>query len=133
MTRAGILSLFLGAGLSAGCLVEVRQVADPGRDFDRARAEAARVAGRPGPAHELNVLVYDPDDEKLVRVSLPMWLARKVARDEAGEIDLDDETGERVCERLGRRLRLEDVEKAGLGTLVEVEDDDGAQVLVWLR
>lgn len=133
MKRRSVLSLTLAAGLSAGCFVEVRHVADPGRAFDRARAEAARVAGRPGPAHELNVLVYDPDDKELVRVCLPMWIARKIAEHEDGEIDFDDETGARVRERLGRRFRFEDLERAGLGTLVEVEDDDGSQVLVWLR
>ncbi len=31
------------------------------------------------------------------------------------------------------RLRLEDIEKAGRGILVEVEEEDGDQVLVWLR
>jgi hypothetical protein len=30
-------------------------------------------------------------------------------------------------------VRLEDVEKAGRGALVEVEEEDGDQVLVWLR
>ena len=29
--------------------------------------------------------------------------------------------------------RLRDLEKAALGTLVEVEEEDGEQVLVWLR
>jgi len=133
MKRRGVLFLALAAGLTAGCFVEVRHVADPGAAFHRARAEASRVAGRPGPAHELNVLVYDPDDHELVKVCLPMWIARKIAKHEAGEIDFDDEAGERVRERLGRRLRFEDLERAGLGTLVEVEDDDGSQVLVWLR
>lgn len=133
MKRAGLFSLVLAASLTAGCLVEVRHVADPGAAFERARADAARMAGRPGPAHQLNVLVYDPDDQQLVKVSLPMWIARKIAKHEAGEIDFDDEVGERVRERLGHRLRLEDIERAGLGTLVEVEDDDGGQILVWLR
>jgi hypothetical protein len=79
------------------------------------------------------VLVYDPHDRELVKVCLPMWIARKIAGHEEGEIDFDDEAGARVRERLGRRLRFEDLERAGLGTLVEVEDDDGSQVLVWLR
>ena len=131
MKRVGVLFLALTAGLTAGCFVEVRHAADPGAAFDRARAEAARVAGRPGPAHELNVLVYDPDDHELVKVCLPMWIARRIAKHE--ETSFDDEAGERVRERLNRRLRFEDLERAGLGTLVEVEDDDGSQVLVWLR
>lgn len=133
MKGAAVLSLIFGASLTTGCLVEVRHVADPRAAFDRARAEAARVVGQPGPAHELNVLVYEPDDEKLVSVCLPMWLARKIAKQEAGDIDGGDEAAEHVRERLGHRLRLEDLEKAGLGTLLEVEDDDGSQVLVWLR
>jgi hypothetical protein len=132
--RAGLLAAMLGAVLATGCLVEVRHVSNPGRAFDQARAEAARVAGRPGPAHQLNVLVFDPDDEKLVRVSVPLWLARKIARHGTDEIDFDDdEVSAHVRERLRHRVKLEEIEKAGLGTLVEVEDDDGTQILVWLR
>jgi hypothetical protein len=78
--------------------------------------------------------VYEPDDQQLVKVSIPFWLARKIAKHEGGEIDFDDdEVGERVQRRLEHRLKLEDLEKAGRGTVVEVEDDDGSQVLVWLR
>jgi hypothetical protein len=134
MKRAGVLSGVLVAILSAGCFVEVRHVDDPRPAFDRARAEAAQEAGRPGRAHQVNVLVYERDDQQLVKVSLPLWIARKIAKHEGGgEIDLDDEVGERVRGRLQHRLRLEDLEKAGRGMLVEVEDDDGSQVLVWLR
>jgi hypothetical protein len=32
-----------------------------------------------------------------------------------------------------KNVRLEDLERAGRGMLVEVEDDDGSQILVWLR
>jgi hypothetical protein len=28
---------------------------------------------------------------------------------------------------------VEDIEKAGLGTLIEVDEEDGEQVLVWLK
>ena len=133
MKRAGVLSSVLAALLTTGCFVEVHHVDDPRPAFDRARAEAARVAAHSGPAHEVNVLVYEPGDQQLVKVSLPMWIARKIAKHEGGEIDLDDEVGERVKKRLEHRLRFEDLEKAGRGLVVEVEDDDGSQVLVWLR
>jgi hypothetical protein len=133
MKRAGVLSSLLVATLTAGCFVEVNHVDDPRPAFNRARAEAAAVAGHSGRAHQVNVLVYEPDDQQLVKVSIPLWIARKIAKHEGGETLLDDEVGERVQRRLEHRLKLEDLEKAGRGTVVEVLDDDGSQVLVWLR
>jgi hypothetical protein len=119
------------AGLTAGCLVEIDRVADPGPAFAQARREAARYQGRSGPAHYVNVLVYDHDEGQLVRVSVPMWLARKVARDKDGlDLDLGDGRAERTVRR---HLRFEDLERAGLGVLVEVEEEGGDLVLVWLK
>jgi hypothetical protein len=119
--------------LGTGCFVEVNHVDDPHPAFARARAEATEAAAHPGQAHQVNVLVYERDDQQLVRVSVPLWVARKIAKHEGGDIDLDDETGDRVRRHLDHRLRFEDLEKAGRGMVVEVEEDDGSQVLVWLR
>jgi hypothetical protein len=137
MGRAGMLGLAIAA-LSlteAACLVQITHVADPRPIFGAARAEAERLAGRPGPAHELNVLVWNHGDRELVRVSLPMWIARRAER----HIDWDDDAfdGDRhardhVRQAL-RHVRLEDLEQAGLGLLAEVEEEGGDQVLVWLR
>src|SRR5881409_279195 len=88
MSPAGLLRVATVA-LSlteSACLVQITHVADPGPLFHDARAEAQRLAGRPGPAHELNVLVWSPDDRQLVRVSLPMWIVRKAEK----RIDWDD-------------------------------------------
>jgi hypothetical protein len=134
--RARWLALVVAAlGLAeAGCLVQITHVADPRPMFSAARLEAERLSGRSGRAHELNVLVWNRDDGELVRVSLPMWLVRKAE----SRIDWRDERSEgdgpehHVRQAL-RRVRLEDIEKAGLGILAEVEEDDGNQVLVWLR
>jgi hypothetical protein len=38
-----------------------------------------------------------------------------------------------VARQLARRVTVDDLAKAGRGLLAEVEDDDGSQVLVWLR
>jgi hypothetical protein len=137
MGRAGMLGLVVAA-LSLGeaaCLVQITHVADPRPIFGEARAEAERLTGRPGRAHELNVLVWNHGDRELVRVSLPMWIVRKAER----RIDWDDDafdadrgTKDRVREAL-RHVRLEDLEKAGVGILAEVEEEGGDQVLVWLR
>jgi hypothetical protein len=123
----------------AACFIEVDQVSDARPAFRRARAEAEKVQGKRGPAHSLNVLVYDPDEGKLVRVSLPMWLCRKLEK----EVDWDDvdtewsrsdrDNAEQVRRRVKRHVKLEQIEKAGLGMLAEVEDDDGSQVLIWLK
>ncbi len=125
-------AVVLLAGLSSACLVEIDRVADPGAAFEQARREAARFQGRPGPAHHVNVLVYDQGDGQLVRVCVPMWLARRIARHEGGDFDVDPGEG-RAEEKVKRHVRLEDIEKAGLGILVEVEEDAGDRVLVWLK
>jgi hypothetical protein len=126
-------ALLVAGLLVSGCLVQITHVRDPQPIFREARAEASRYVGRPGPARQVNVLVWSPDDGELVRVSVPMWLVRRASRHaDWDEIDVDGDD-EHVKRILKRRLRVEEIEKAGLGTLVEVEEEDGEQVLVWLR
>jgi hypothetical protein len=138
MGRAGLRGLAVAA-LSLGeaaCLVQITHVTDPRPIFGEARMEAERLTGRPGRAHELNVLVWNRDDRELVRVSLPMWIVRKAERhidwDDDDAFDGDRRAKDHVREALGH-VRLEDLEKAGLGILAEVEEEGGNQVLVWLR
>jgi hypothetical protein len=132
--RFGVMALGLGlALLQGGCLVSVEHVQDPAAAFAKARAEAASVAGRPGPARHLNVLAFDPDEGELVHVSVPMWLARKAAHEGRFEVTNEDDAEGKAARAVARRVRLEDLERAGLGVLAEVEDDDGEQVLIWLR
>ena len=127
--RFGSLLAVIAAGtLSVGGLVDVEEVSDPGPAFAKARAEAARVEGRPGPPDRLEILVYDRQEGQLVRVSLPMWVVEKMD-DEGIDIDLDAAAAERVRSH----LKVSDLEKAPLGPLVEVDEEDGDQVLVWLR
>ena len=130
MRRSAIL--ILAALLQAGCLVQVPHVTDATGAFREARAEALRFQGKPGPARQLNVLVYDPGDGELVRVSVPMWLAKKAAGHVDWDVDLDAEDEDTVG-RIKRRVPIEALEKAGLGIMAEVDEDGGEQVLVWLR
>jgi hypothetical protein len=90
------------------------------------------VEGRSGPPESLHVLVYDRKEARLVRASVPLWIVDKIDEegiDLDGEIDLDDGTAERVH----RHLRLSELKDAPLGPLVEVDEEDGDQVLVWLK
>ena len=134
MRRSAILMVAMAALLETGCIVQITKVADPRPMFQQAKLEAARYAGRPGRAREVNVLVYEADEGQLIRVSLPMWLVKKMEHHvDWDDIDVDDEGAEHVKRVLKRRIRLEDIEKAGLGMLVEVDEEDGEQVLVWLK
>jgi hypothetical protein len=135
MRRNALFAVMLASALSAGCLVQIEHVRDPGPRFAEARREALRLQGRRGPATELNVLVYEPDERKLVRVSIPIWLARKIESqvDWDEHLDFDDDHKRRVERTLRRHVNLKEIAKAGPGILIEVEDDDGEQVLVWLR
>jgi hypothetical protein len=134
--RGRLAALGLGALLATGCFVDVSHVSDPEPAFRKARAEAESLVGRKGPAQSVQVLVYDPAERELVRVSVPMWLARRIEKEsDWDEIDLDDDSegGERALRALRGRISFKDLERSALGTLIEVEDEDGEQVMVWLR
>ncbi len=125
---------------TVGCLVNVTHVSNPDRYFEEARRSANAVAGQQGPARELRVLVYDADERKLVRVELPLGLVRKLTENEEWDFDFDDHdfchSGSRGCSEARRRLRKfrgKDLEKLPLGPLVEVTEDDGERVFVYLR
>ncbi len=127
LRRLAALAMTCGVALaSAGCLVETREVDDPRPAFDDARATAARLQGRLGPARRLNVLAYDPADHELTRVSLPLGLARRVV----AEAD-EDARGGAGAQAL-RRWRGRDLERLPLGALVEAQDGD-ERVLIWLE
>ena len=113
--------------LGAGCLVEVEKTSDPGPAFAEARREAARLQGRPGPPETLEVLVYDRTDGELVRASVPLTVVGTMG-DEGVDLDLGEE-----AEKVRRRIRVDDLKDAPLGPLVEVDEEDGDQVLVWLK
>jgi hypothetical protein len=129
MRRLQVAAVLVAGLIEAACLVDVEKVSNPGPAFAKARREAAQAARQGGRADSLNVLAYDPEDQELVRVSVPMWLVRQMDCDDS-DLDLGDDKTRR---KLERHLRLEEIQKAGPGLLVEVEEEGGEQVLVWLR
>jgi hypothetical protein len=131
MSRASTLALVVAAWTQAACLVQVTQVNDPTAVFEQAHRDATRYQGRPGPARELNVLVFERSERKLVRVSVPMWVVRAAERHVDWEKEMND--GDEIARHVRRHVRLEDIEKAGLGILAEVEEEEGEKVLIWLR
>jgi hypothetical protein len=137
-----ILVVPAAALLGAGCFVQVEHVSNPDGRFRAALEEANRYQGRTGRARELNVLVYDPSDGEMVRVSLPVWFANKLVRHvDMDDVDVDWSGDERDAEvRVGRALErslrrgeLRDLSALPLGLVAQVEEADGERVLVWMK
>jgi hypothetical protein len=68
-----------------------------------------------------------------------MWLVRKIAKhahdedqEDGSGADSGDE-GDALVRRLHGRVSIEELLRQGRGAIFEVEEDDGEQVLVWLR
>lgn len=86
-------------------------------NFERRKA----LAGSKRP-EALWVLVWDEDEQKIVRLSLPFWLLRMSPK--GIDIDVNDVD-------LGKlRLSVDDLERAGPGPLL-IRDDKNSRVLVW--
>lgn len=160
---AGLFLVAALGAASSGCLVLVQTatVKNPAAAFGEAHQRVARLEGRRGKARTLNALVWKREDRQLVRVEVPLWLVRQVAgrvdwnerpaeaaqdgaRLEPASAEEPDEVPSRgkggrkefsedVARSIQRHVRLGDLERAGLGVFVEVEDDDeGERILVWL-
>jgi hypothetical protein len=79
---------------------------------------AARSSGRK--IETLHVLAWNPDDHRIVRVDIPMWLVRM-----KGSMP-----GISVLQT-GPQLSAEDIERHGPGLIVDHATPDGKQVIVW--
>lgn len=79
----------------------------------------------------IRVLAYDPREGRLMRVDVPVWLARMAMSERGGagrrRISVN---GENIEFDAGN-LTFEDVERHGPGLIVDTGDDRGGQVLVW--
>ncbi len=99
-------------------------------ELDRHGAFVRSNPERPAPRNgrvpeELNVMAFDPDDGRVVRLKIPFWLLR--LKTGGGNIDFN-----------GRRMDLEDLklsvadlERFGPTLIVDHSGTDGKRVLVW--
>jgi hypothetical protein len=78
----------------------------------------------PEPLEQINVLAFDPDEGRIVRVSIPFWLLRlKVGSTidlNHGRIDLED-----------LKMSVEDLERYGPTLIIDHSSRRGERVLVW--
>ncbi|HEY7501908.1 MAG TPA: hypothetical protein VH740_25530 [Vicinamibacterales bacterium] len=96
---------------------------DRGRFLRSNPDRPARTESRT-PAH-LNVLAFDPDDERIVKVTIPFWLLKFKAHGttvdfNGGRLDLED-----------LKLTVEDLERMGPTLIVDLQTNTGERVLVW--
>jgi hypothetical protein len=87
-------------------------------------ANVDRPAGTQRP-QTLNVMAFDPRDEKVVRLELPFWLLRLKAG--GGRFDI----GRRNVDLARMRITVEDLERYGPILILDQRDADGSRVLVW--
>jgi hypothetical protein len=88
------------------------------------RANGNRPAGEHRP-NSLNIMAFDPDEGRVVRMDIPFWLLRlKMGGTRIGlgndSIDLHD-----------MRITIEDLERYGPTLIVDHKGRDGERVLVW--
>jgi hypothetical protein len=74
---------------------------------------------------QLYVLAFDPDDERIVKVTIPFWLLR--FKSHGATIDFDG--GNMGLEDL--KLTVEDLERFGPTLIVDHQGMHGERVLVW--
>ena len=77
------------------------------------------------PPEQINVLVFDPDDGRIVRVTIPFWLLRL----KVGGTTIDLNSGRMDLEDL--KLSVEDLERFGPTLIIDHSARDGERVLVW--
>ena len=73
----------------------------------------------------LNVLAYDPDDGRIVRLTIPFWLLRL----KMGNANIDFNGRHMDLDDL--RLKVEDLERYGPTLIAEHKSPDGSHVIVW--
>ena len=73
----------------------------------------------------LHVMVWDPDEERLVNVRIPLWFLRF---GDNATVDFSEADGDIVGDL---DLSLEDIDYNGPGLVLDYQDDDRERVLLW--
>jgi len=87
-------------------------------------ANVDRPAGSTRP-QTLNIMAFDPDEQKVVRMDLPFWMLR--LKMQGTHIALGD--GNIDLAKL--RLTVEDLERFGPTLILDQKHHEGARVLIW--
>jgi hypothetical protein len=99
--------------------------------FTAAIGEVAKMQAIPaaerGRPHKVRLLVYEEEEDRLISLSVPIWLVRRVAEHAAEAED------EEALDRMRRHgVTLDQILEGGRGVVVQAEEDN-EKVLVWLE
>jgi hypothetical protein len=83
------------------------------------------AAANPRKPDELHVLAFDPDNERIVRLTVPFWLLRM----KMGDTQI--QFGDSNVNLQDLRLSVEDLERYGPAIIVDHRSRHGERVLVW--
>jgi len=97
---------------------------DDSGEFIRANTDRPNGTVRP---QSLNVMAFDPDDEKVVRMELPFWLLRLKSGGTGWSTKGDNVDLEKL------HLTVEDLERFGPTLILDHRDLKGTHVLVWTQ
>jgi len=87
-------------------------------------------AAAPGePVEALHIIVWDPDERKVVKLNMPFWLLR-MTKGQPIRISPHDEHG---GESMKLRITAEDLERRGPGLVLDHKEASGERVLVWAQ
>jgi len=87
-------------------------------------------AASPGkPVEALHIIVWDPDERKVVRLNMPFWLLR-MTKGHPIKLSPDDKMG---GEAMTLRITAEDLERRGPGLILDHREASGERVLVWTQ
>lgn len=93
-------------------------------DFLRSNLDRERPSN-PAPIEAMHVMIFDPDDGRLVRFSIPWWLIRL----QSGHGRISFDSGDMKLREL--RITPEDLERFGPTLIVNHQSAQGERVLVW--
>jgi hypothetical protein len=99
-----------------------------GHDVKVNPAEKARHNRSGARIEHIHVLAFDPDEDKLVRLSIPWWLVRMKG---SGRVRLNSGSSMFDSERVS--LDIEDLERHGPGLILDAADRNGQRVLIWAQ
>jgi hypothetical protein len=95
------------------------------RDGDAGVIRRAPAGAKLAPITSVRALIYDPNDGRIVDVSLPVWLLRLAPGGELSFIEHGHFDTGRI------HFTFEDVERHGPGLILDGTDRDGTRILIW--
>jgi len=87
-------------------------------------------ASAPGePVEALHIIVWDPDERKVVKLNMPFWLLR-MTKGQPIRISSHDEPDR---DSMKLKITAEDLERRGPGLILDHKEASGERVLVWAQ